>query len=198
MTATTPTYGQTVEYHPKRSPGKLITNIIGKILFFLVIAFILIYTLFPFIWAIISSLSPDAQLGRTPVKYWPEEIDWSHYKFVLDNGDFLRALRNSVIVSVARLPPAPIVTGTPATRHGDAAPSGVCLQKTVVASSSYWPSASPVVSTSTEKPGGETASPGRAANSMAPLPGSVSMTIHPPARRSLDQPSIGATVIVCV
>jgi len=100
MAATTPTYGQTVTHRPKRSPGKLITNIIGKVLFILVIAFILIYTLFPFIWAIISSLSPDAQLGRTPVQYWPEEIDWSHYEFVLDNGDFLRALRNSVIVSV--------------------------------------------------------------------------------------------------
>jgi trehalose/maltose transport system permease protein len=101
MAATTPTYGQVVEYRPKRSPGKIITNIIGKILFILVIAFILIYTLFPFIWAIISSLSPDAQLGRTPVRYWPEEIDWSHYEFVLDNGDFLRALRNSVIVSIS-------------------------------------------------------------------------------------------------
>jgi trehalose/maltose transport system permease protein len=100
MTASTPTYASTRTHEPKRSTATMVWNIIGKILFFLVIAFILFYTLFPFIWAIISSISPDAQLGRTPVRYWPEKIDWSHYRFVFDNGDFLRALRNSVIVSV--------------------------------------------------------------------------------------------------
>ena len=85
----------------KKGFGSLLMKIISKILFFLVVAFVLIYTLFPFVWAIISSVSPDAQLARTPTRYWPETIDWSHYEFVLNNGDFTRAFRNSVIVSVS-------------------------------------------------------------------------------------------------
>jgi trehalose/maltose transport system permease protein len=83
---------------PKR--GFPIGKIIGKILFWLLIAFILLYTLFPFYWAIVSSLTYDSQLFNTPASYWPSAIDWSHYQFVLRNDDFLRALQNSVIVSV--------------------------------------------------------------------------------------------------
>jgi len=98
---TTSTTPSTVVHKPKKSVSTSITTIISKTLFFLVVVFILIYTLFPFYWAIVSSISPDSQLGRTPAKYWPERIDWSHYRFVLENGDFLRAFRNSVIVSTS-------------------------------------------------------------------------------------------------
>jgi trehalose/maltose transport system permease protein len=101
MAVNTPAYRPVTTQESRNSFGKTAWKVINKILFFIVIVFILIYTLFPFAWAIISSLSPDAQLGSTPTKYWPEKIDWSHYRFVFDNGDFLRALRNSVIVSVS-------------------------------------------------------------------------------------------------
>jgi trehalose/maltose transport system permease protein len=61
---------------------------------------IIFYTVFPFVWAVISSIKPNAELFSTPVDYWPDQINLTFYQFVLDNGDFLRALRNSVIVSV--------------------------------------------------------------------------------------------------
>ena len=64
------------------------------------IVFILFYTLFPFFWALVSSLKLDSQLFNTPRRYWPQQIDWSHLPVRPRNGDFLRALRNSVIVSV--------------------------------------------------------------------------------------------------
>jgi trehalose/maltose transport system permease protein len=83
---------------PKR--GFPLGKIIGRVLFWLLIVFILIYTLFPFYWAIVSSLTYNSQLFNTPASYWPSAIDWSHYQFVLRNDDFLRALQNSVIVSV--------------------------------------------------------------------------------------------------
>jgi trehalose/maltose transport system permease protein len=67
--------------------------------FWLLIAFILIYTIFPFYWAIVSSLTPSSRLFDTPAEYFPSEIDWSHYKYVLQNDDFLHALLNSAIVS---------------------------------------------------------------------------------------------------
>ena len=82
---------------PKR--GFPIGKIVGKMLFWLLILFILLYTLFPFYWAVVSSLTFDSRLFDTPASYWPIPIDWSHYEFVLRNDDFLKALRNSVIVS---------------------------------------------------------------------------------------------------
>ena len=77
-----------------------IFDIIGKVLFWVLVVFILFYTLFPFYWAVVSSLTYDSQLYNTPVSYWPTAIDWSHYEYVLRNDDFLRALQNSVVVSV--------------------------------------------------------------------------------------------------
>ena len=83
---------------PKR--GFPIGQIISRILFWVLIVFILLYTLFPFYWAIVSSLTLDSQLFNTPASYWPRELDWSHYQFVLRNNDFIRALQNSLVVSV--------------------------------------------------------------------------------------------------
>lgn len=102
MAAANPTAPQQVYREgSKKGFGAILLKITSKVLFFLVVAFILIYTLFPFTWAIISSISSDATIAQTPTNYWPETIDWSHYKFVLNNGDFIRAFRNSVIVSVS-------------------------------------------------------------------------------------------------
>src|SRR5690242_136298 len=79
--------------------GFKLGKFIQRILFWALILFILFYTLFPFYWAIVSSLTSDSQLFNTPASYWPSQIDWSHYQFVLRNDDFIRALQNSVIVS---------------------------------------------------------------------------------------------------
>jgi trehalose/maltose transport system permease protein len=70
-------------------------------LFWLLVAFLSVYTLFPFYWAIVTSLRPNEAIGQTPVTYWPKDLYLEHYKYVFNNGDFLRALRNSTIVSLS-------------------------------------------------------------------------------------------------
>jgi trehalose/maltose transport system permease protein len=74
-------------------------KIVNRVLFWILVVFLIIYTVFPFVWALISSIKPNAELFTTPVDYWPSQINTTFYEFVLANGDFLRALRNSVIVS---------------------------------------------------------------------------------------------------
>jgi trehalose/maltose transport system permease protein len=82
----------------KRKP---FTAYLSKAAFWLLIVLILIYTLFPFYWAIVSSLKPSADMFKTPVVYWPDKIDWSHYRAVWEADFFRKALRNSIIVGVA-------------------------------------------------------------------------------------------------
>ena len=53
-----------------------------------------------FYWAIVSSVTPDSQLLRHAGDLLAERSIWSHYEYVFENGDFLKALRNSAIVSV--------------------------------------------------------------------------------------------------
>lgn len=76
-----------------------IGRVLNRVLFWILVVFIILYTVFPFFWALISSVKPNAELFATPVQYWPSQLNWTFYQFVLANGDFLRALRNSVIVS---------------------------------------------------------------------------------------------------
>ncbi len=76
-------------------------RVLGRGLFFAALGLILIYTLFPFYWAIVSSLKPNNELFDTPVAWWPKNLTLEHYKAVLSNDNFLKALLNSAIVSLS-------------------------------------------------------------------------------------------------
>jgi trehalose/maltose transport system permease protein len=73
--------------------------LVRRVLFWVLIVCIMLYTIFPFYWAIVSSITPSSRLFDTPARYWPETIDWSHYEYVFRNDDFLKALLNSTIVA---------------------------------------------------------------------------------------------------
>lgn len=84
------------------------TNGIGRILFWLVIIVIAIYLLFPFYWAINSSLKSEAQLQMTPGTYLPRnpadgsiDLFFRNYSAVFQNQRFITGLKNSVIVAVS-------------------------------------------------------------------------------------------------
>ena len=72
---------------------------LARLPFYLLIAAIFVYTIFPFYWAIRSSITPDGDLFSTPLHYFPNNPTLSHYREVLSSGDFQRALLNSTIVA---------------------------------------------------------------------------------------------------
>ncbi|HUZ02553.1 MAG TPA: carbohydrate ABC transporter permease [Thermomicrobiaceae bacterium] len=74
---------------------------IGSILFYLLLAVILVYIIFPFYWAVRSSIAPNSELFATPVQYWPSHATLANYRLVFQNADFIDALRNSAIVATS-------------------------------------------------------------------------------------------------
>jgi trehalose/maltose transport system permease protein len=70
-----------------------------KIPFYVLVAGIFVYAIFPFYWAIRSSFTPDGELFKTPITYFPTNPTLFNYREVLSNGDFQRALLNSTIVA---------------------------------------------------------------------------------------------------
>ena len=82
---------------------------VGKAAFWLLVLLILIYTLFPFYWAIATSLKVSSALYKTPVPYWPDPITWDNYRAVFRDDDFVIALRNSAIISIASVALALVV-----------------------------------------------------------------------------------------
>ncbi|HET9015190.1 MAG TPA: carbohydrate ABC transporter permease [Thermomicrobiaceae bacterium] len=71
----------------------------GLVLFYLALAVILLYILFPFYWAFRSSIAPNNELFTTPVRYWPLHPTLEHYRQVLSDSAFQHALLNSTIVA---------------------------------------------------------------------------------------------------
>ncbi|WP_437331933.1 carbohydrate ABC transporter permease [Sorangium sp. So ce296] len=81
----------------QRSPAQRVL----RALFYLLVAAVVVFTVFPFVWAFVSSIKPDDELFTTPVRYWPGRPTLENYRLVLDNGEFQTALLNSVIVAVS-------------------------------------------------------------------------------------------------
>jgi trehalose/maltose transport system permease protein len=72
---------------------------LNRVAFYLLVIAILVYTAFPFYWALVSSLTPNSQLFSTPISYIPVPPTFEHYGEVWRNNDFLIALWNSAVVS---------------------------------------------------------------------------------------------------
>lgn len=87
--------------HISKKSGRDWGKILGRVWFWVLIVFILLYTLFPFYWAVISSLKTSQELVNTPPTFWPETFTWDNYRAVFQDNSFMRALLNSVIVSTA-------------------------------------------------------------------------------------------------
>ena len=74
-------------------------SLLGNLLFYLVVLLVLIYLIFPFLWALRSSLMPDNALFTTPLQYIPKNPTLGHYRAVFENDVFVHALLNSAIVA---------------------------------------------------------------------------------------------------
>lgn len=76
-------------------PGR----VLGKGLFALLVALILFYTLFPFYWAVVSSLKTGSALFTADL--WPADPAWENYVLVFSEQPFGRNILNSVVVAAA-------------------------------------------------------------------------------------------------
>ena len=74
-------------------------KVVKKASFWLLLAFIAVYTLFPFYWAIVSSLKTGAELFE--VDPWPKVVAWGNYSAVFTAQPFGQNIVNSVIVATA-------------------------------------------------------------------------------------------------
>lgn len=81
--------------------------VINRILFWIVVAIIFVYLVFPFYWMINSALKSEAQLQMTPASFVPVNPTtgafaptFINFIAVFENAAFLRGIQNSVVVAV--------------------------------------------------------------------------------------------------
>ena len=79
------------------------TRQLGKIAkrvgFWALVALIMVYAVFPFYYAVITSFKPSSDLFR--IELWPSTWDVSNYAQILTEASFLRAILNSIVVSIS-------------------------------------------------------------------------------------------------
>ena len=79
------------------NPRKLVR---GTILYGLV-ALVLIYALFPVVWAVLSSIRPEIDLTTVPLRYLPSRISAETYVRTFKDQGFVHALLVSFVVAIS-------------------------------------------------------------------------------------------------
>jgi trehalose/maltose transport system permease protein len=72
-------------------------SMVLRALFYLLVVAIIVFNLFPFVWALLSSFRPSSELFST--KLLPTALTLDHYAAVFKDARFVAALINSVVVA---------------------------------------------------------------------------------------------------
>jgi trehalose/maltose transport system permease protein len=72
-------------------------KLIGRVLFYALLLVIVVVSIFPFYYAIITSFKSGTALFE--VTYWPTQFSFDNYVSVLTQGSFARNLLNSLFIS---------------------------------------------------------------------------------------------------
>src|SRR5260221_12734741 len=72
-------------------------TIVLRVLFYLLVAAIIVFNLFPFVWALLSSFRPSSELFST--RLLPTQLTLAHYQAVFKDARFVAGLINSIIVA---------------------------------------------------------------------------------------------------
>ena len=83
-------------YRPRPSS---LRKTLARVPFMIGVGLLIFYLLFPFYWAIVSSLKTSNQLFQTPISYIPETPQWSTYLSIFTTQPFGRFMLNSLLVA---------------------------------------------------------------------------------------------------
>ncbi|MDH3770946.1 MAG: carbohydrate ABC transporter permease [Nitrospirota bacterium] len=79
--------------------NRKLKRLLGRLAFYALLVVIVFYTVFPFYWAIVSSLKSGSELFK--VEFWPPQPAWDNYLAVFREQPFGRNILNSVVVAVS-------------------------------------------------------------------------------------------------
>jgi trehalose/maltose transport system permease protein len=72
-------------------------KLIGNIAFYALVVVIVVFAVFPFYYAIVTSFATGTEIFK--VNYWPASFSLANYESVLGGRSFLRSIANSVFIA---------------------------------------------------------------------------------------------------
>ncbi|MCA1772205.1 MAG: carbohydrate ABC transporter permease [Halomonas sp.] len=79
--------------------ARQLSKIAKRVGFWALIVLIMVYAVFPFYYAVITSFKPSSELFR--VELWPSSWHLDNYIQILTEASFLRAILNSIVVAIS-------------------------------------------------------------------------------------------------
>ncbi|MCL7940294.1 carbohydrate ABC transporter permease [Halomonas sp. ATCH28] len=76
-----------------------LTKLAKRVGFYALIAVVMVYAIFPFYYAVITSLKPSSELFR--VDFWLSTVDFGNYVHIFTQKSFVRAIINSIVISLS-------------------------------------------------------------------------------------------------
>jgi ABC-type sugar transport system, permease component len=75
----------------------------STVILYVVLVFVILLSVFPFVWMLANSFMSEAQIYSIPPRFWPEKLFkkgmWDNYKTVLNSYSFFRYILNSLFVA---------------------------------------------------------------------------------------------------
>lgn len=82
---------------------KSISRKVSRLIMWIAILLLCIISLFPFFWMVRSSLMTKTDIFASPMKWWPEVVQWSNYSEALTQVPFLKYFMNSLFLVVVNI-----------------------------------------------------------------------------------------------
>lgn len=73
---------------------------LGTALFYAAVAAVVLWSLGPFLWQVVTSLKPSAEVVRVPPTYWPSAPSLASYARVFQTRPFATYILNSAVVAL--------------------------------------------------------------------------------------------------
>ena len=73
---------------------------IGKIILYIVLIALSVFTLIPFVWMISASLKLDREVFTFPMKWIPETFHWENYSLIWSKVPMLMYFKNTAIIAI--------------------------------------------------------------------------------------------------
>lgn len=77
-----------------------VTRMIGKVLLYVVLIGVAIFTLLPFVWMISSSLKLDREVFIYPIQWIPETLHWENYALIWQKVPLLTYTKNTATIAL--------------------------------------------------------------------------------------------------
>lgn len=74
-------------------------NLRRTVFVWMLVLMFLAFLLFPFYWMFVTSVKTGSEIYASPLVYWPEHVIWTTYGKLFGYFDFLKYMKNSLVVA---------------------------------------------------------------------------------------------------